>query len=97
MAGSVGKQTQPMAQFSKPLAQKISPKKSIKGTKINKGLSFVLREPAPASAFSHRNIGLFQHGHLGLGILRTVPVGRNGLAQELLHRPAATAVLLFLK
>lgn len=50
--GSIGKQTQLTALFSKPLTQKISQK--IHKEQKDKGLSFVLREPAPAPASSHR-------------------------------------------
>lgn len=50
--GSIGKQTQLTALFSKPLTQKTSQK--INKEQKDKGLSFVLREPAPAPASSHR-------------------------------------------
>lgn len=46
----IGKQTQLITLFSKPLTQEISQKVN----KEHKGLSFVLREPAPAPASSHR-------------------------------------------
>lgn len=49
---SVGKQTQLIPLFSKPLTQEISQK--INKEQKDKGLSFVLREPAPAPASSHR-------------------------------------------
>lgn len=49
--GSVGKQTQLTALFSKPLTQKTSQK--INKEQKDKGLSFVLREPPPAPASSH--------------------------------------------
>lgn len=50
--GSIGKQTQLIAPFSKPLTQKISQK--INKQQKDKGLSFVLRGPAPAPASSRR-------------------------------------------
>lgn len=48
----VGKQSQLIALFSKPLPQEISQK--INNEQNDQGLSFVLREPAPAPASSHR-------------------------------------------
>lgn len=68
MAGSCAKQTQLTALLSKPLTWKISQK--INKKQEDRGLSFVLREPAPAPASSHRNISLLQQGHLSLAILR---------------------------
>lgn len=50
--GSIGKKTQLIALFSKPLKQRISQK--INKEQKDKGLSFVLRESAPAPASSHR-------------------------------------------
>lgn len=56
--GSVGKQTQLIALFSKTLAQKISQK--INKEKEDQRLSFVLREPDPAPASSPRDISAWQ-------------------------------------